>query len=70
MENNYLVKLGNGYISHTYEFAVGFKDVMSELEIFLLGKEEAKELAKEVGGKVFKLTLQEFETKSIEELAW
>lgn len=68
MEKNYLVKLGKGYMSDAYEFELGFRNVMHELEIFLLDKEEAKELAKEVGGKVFKLTLQEVEiTKSIGE---
>lgn len=69
MENNYLVKVGKGFIGIGHTFELDIRNTMHEVDEFFMDKEEAKRLANDVGGKVFKLTLQEFKTKSIEELA-
>lgn len=68
LERNYLVKLGKGFITDDHNFTLDFREVMYNFDEFLLGKEDAKNLAKELGGKVFKFSLQEVEiTKSIGE---
>lgn len=62
MEKNYLVKLGKVFINDSYELELDFRNIMREYEIFLLDEKVAFKLAKEVGGKVFKLGLQEVES--------
>ncbi|UXU70237.1 hypothetical protein [Mammaliicoccus sciuri] len=68
MERNYLVKLGKGFIGIGHTFELDIRNAMYEIDEFFMDKEEAKVLVKEVGGKVYQLTLQEVEiTKSIGE---
>lgn len=62
MERNYLVKVGKGFIGIGHTFELDIRNTMYEIDEFFMDKEEAFKLAKEVGGKVFKLGLQEVES--------
>ena len=62
MERNYLVKVGKGFIGIGHTFELDIRNAMHEIEEFFMEEDEAFKLAKEVGGKVFKLGLQEVES--------